>query len=225
MTEIKRVFYLIENLRKNLENETWLNLKEILFYKCGEKYQKGNKDNCKVIGKTCCNCGKMNHLSNICRLKRKQVSKTGYTKLCNEPQQIAIPTTSHNEPRRLTATTPKNTQYKFMNTLCFVYNKIITSCFNGFLFLIFNALLFSFFKLKLYTYHFVILYHVREAWTQQFSTQLLLTLICLLFFIKRLIILHYSPQIVRIRPIIFHMIQADWTYFCYLIIYQIYIIN
>ena len=146
MTEIKRVFYLIENLRKNLENETWLNLKEILFYKCGGKYQKGNKDNCKVIGKTCCNCGKMNHLSNICRLKRKQVSKTGYTKLC-------------------------------------------------------------------------------EVWTQQFSTQLLLTLICLLFFIKRLIILHYSPQIVRIRPIILHMIQADWTYFCYLIIYQIYIIN
>ena len=36
-------------------------------YKCGEKYQKGHKDICKAQGKTCYNCVKMNHLSNVCR--------------------------------------------------------------------------------------------------------------------------------------------------------------
>ena len=48
-------------------------------YKCGQKYQKGHKDNCKAIGKTCYSCGKMNHLSNVCRSKRKQVSKINET--------------------------------------------------------------------------------------------------------------------------------------------------
>ena len=48
-------------------------------YKCGQKYQKGHKDNCKAIGKTRYRCGKMNHLSNVCRSKRKQVSKINKT--------------------------------------------------------------------------------------------------------------------------------------------------
>ena len=41
-------------------------------YKLGEKYQKGQHNKCKAIGKTCYNCGKTNHLSNVCRSKRKQ---------------------------------------------------------------------------------------------------------------------------------------------------------
>ena len=48
-------------------------------YKCGEKYQKGHNDKCKAIGKTCYNCGKTNHLSNLCRSKRKQASKINKT--------------------------------------------------------------------------------------------------------------------------------------------------
>ena len=48
-------------------------------YKCGEKYQKGHNDKCKAIGKTCYNCGKTNHLSNVCRSKRKQASKINKT--------------------------------------------------------------------------------------------------------------------------------------------------
>ena len=48
-------------------------------YKLGEKYQKGQHNKCKAIGKTCYNCGKTNHLSNVCRSKRKQVSKINET--------------------------------------------------------------------------------------------------------------------------------------------------
>ena len=48
-------------------------------YKCGEKYEKGRNDKCKTIGKTCFNCGKTNHLSKVCRSKRKQVSKINKT--------------------------------------------------------------------------------------------------------------------------------------------------
>ena len=39
-----------------------------------------------------------------------------------------------------------------MYTKCFIYNKIIISCFYGLLFLIFNVLIFTFVKLKLHTY-------------------------------------------------------------------------
>ena len=52
---------------------------EKAYYICGEKYQKGHKDNCKAIGKTCYNCGKTNHLQNVCRSKRKEVSKINKT--------------------------------------------------------------------------------------------------------------------------------------------------
>ena len=48
-------------------------------YKCGEKYQKGNNNNCKAKGKTCYNCGKTNHLPKVCRSKRKQVSEINKT--------------------------------------------------------------------------------------------------------------------------------------------------
>ena len=48
-------------------------------YKWGEKYQNGYKDNCKAIGKNCYDYGKMNQLSNVCRSKRKQVSKINKT--------------------------------------------------------------------------------------------------------------------------------------------------
>lgn len=48
-------------------------------YKLGEKYQKGQHNKCKAIGKTCYNCGKTNHLSNVCRSKQKQVSKINKT--------------------------------------------------------------------------------------------------------------------------------------------------
>ena len=68
----------------------------------------------------------------------------------NQPQRA---TTSHNVSQRLTTTTLKIAQFNFMDTLCVIHNKIIISCFYGFLFLIFNALLFSFVKLKFYTHH------------------------------------------------------------------------
>ena len=48
-------------------------------YKCGEKYQKGYNDSWKTIGKTCYNCWKTNHLSNVCKSKRKQVSEINKT--------------------------------------------------------------------------------------------------------------------------------------------------
>ena len=76
----------------------------------------------------------------------------------NEPQQA---TTNHNHQQRaatshstshndLQQQTPKIVSYNFMDTLCFIYNKIRISCFYGLLFLIFNALLFSFVKTPVY---------------------------------------------------------------------------
>ena len=77
---------------------------------------------------------------------KPQRARTTY----DDPQR---PTTSHNKLQRFTTTTQKIAQYNFMYTLCFIYKKIIISCFYGLLFLILSALLFSFVNLKLHTYH------------------------------------------------------------------------
>ena len=39
-------------------------------YKCGEKFEKGHLEKCTAIGRTCYNCGKLNHLSAVCKSRK-----------------------------------------------------------------------------------------------------------------------------------------------------------
>ena len=80
MVEIGKVFHQIKPAKKfGKQNLGTPQNTEKSCYKCGEKYQKGNNNNCKAIGKTCYYCGKTNHLSKVCRSKRKQVSEINKT--------------------------------------------------------------------------------------------------------------------------------------------------
>ena len=79
MTEIKKVFHQIENRRKNLENETWLNLKILRIPVIN--VEKNIKRDIRTVAKPQVRLTTtvINHVSIVWRSKRNQVSKINKT--------------------------------------------------------------------------------------------------------------------------------------------------
>ena len=70
----------------------------------------------------------------------------------NKPQRATTTHNDHSKNRLLQLFSLSLNQLNFSCILCFIYNKIIISCFHRLLFLFFNAILFSFVKQKFLTY-------------------------------------------------------------------------